>query len=391
MREVYITHAKRTAVGNFMGAFSTVPSVKLAEYVLRDLLKSSKIDPAEISEVIMGHVLTGGLGQNTARQASINSGIPKEIPATTINKVCGSGLKSIALAASSILSGDAEIVLAGGQENMSLSSHCSYMRQGTRMGNGSLVDMMIYDGLTDIFSSTHMGITAENIANQFNISRSEQDEFSYSSHQKAYKAQQEGKFIDEIVPVEVQIKKDTILVNKDEFIKPDTSIEILSKLRPAFDKEGTVTAGNASGINDGAAAVVIASKEAILKYNLTPIARIVSHASAGVDPSIMGTGPVPASRKALAKAGWNINDLDLIEANEAFAAQSCYVNKEMGWDISKVNVNGGAIALGHPIGASGARVLVTLLHEMQRRKAQKAIATLCIGGGMGIAMCLEGV
>ncbi|MBP7190336.1 MAG: acetyl-CoA C-acetyltransferase [Rickettsiaceae bacterium] len=391
MKEVYITHAKRTAIGNFMGGLSTVPSVKLAEQVLRNLIDSSKIDPAEISEVIMGHVLTGGLGQNTARQASINSGIPKEIPATTINKVCGSGLKSVALAASSIICGDADLVLAGGQENMSLSTHCSYMRSGTRMGNASLVDMMIYDGLTDIFSSTHMGITAENIAKQFNISRSQQDELSYLSHQKAYKAQQEGKFIEEIVPIEVQLRKETIVMNKDEFIKGDTTVETLSKLRPAFDKEGTVTAGNASGINDGAAAVIVASKEAVLKHNLIPIARIVSYASAGVDPSIMGTGPVPASKKALTKAGWNISDLDLIEANEAFASQSCYVNNAMGWDISKVNVNGGAIALGHPIGASGTRILVTLLHEMKRRKSKKALATLCIGGGMGIAMCLEGL
>lgn len=391
MREVYITHAKRTAIGSFMGGLSTVPAIKLGEHILRSLILESGLDPAAISEVIMGHVLTGALGQNPARQAAINAGIPKEIPATTINKVCGSGLKAIALAAQVIMAGDSEIVLAGGQENMSLSGHASYIRAGIRMGTGNMTDMMLYDGLTDAFSNISMGMTAENIANKFTITRAEQDELSYNSHRKAAAAQNAGKFKSEILPIEVKGRKSTIIIDKDEFIKPDTSIEILSNLKPAFDPNGSVTAGNASGINDGAAAVIVASSEAIKKYNLTPIARIVSYASVGVDPAIMGTGPVPASKKALLKAGWNVSDLDLIEANEAFAAQARYVNKEMRWDISKVNVNGGAIALGHPIGASGARIMVTLLHEMQRAKTKKAIATLCIGGGMGIAMCVEGI
>jgi acetyl-CoA C-acetyltransferase len=391
MREVYITHAKRTAIGSFMGGLSTVPAIKLGEHILRNLILDSGLDPSVISEVIMGHVLTGALGQNPARQAAINAGIPKEIPATTINKVCGSGLKAIALAAQAIMAGDSEIVLAGGQENMSLSGHASYIRAGVRMGSSNMTDMMLYDSLTDAFSNIAMGITAENVANKFTITRAQQDELSYNSHRKAAAAQNAGKFKNEILPIEVKNRKGIIIVDKDEFIKPDTSIEILSKLKPAFDPNGSVTAGNASGINDGAAAVIVASSNAVKKYNLTPIARIVSYASVGVDPAIMGTGPVPSSKKALLKAGWNISDLDLIEANEAFAAQACYVNQEMGWDISKVNINGGAIALGHPIGASGARIIVTLLHEIQRAKAKKAIATLCIGGGMGIAMCVEGV
>ncbi len=391
MREVYITHAKRTAIGSFMGGLSTVPAIKLGEHILRSLIIESGLDPSVISEVIMGHVLTGALGQNPARQAAINAGIPKEIPATTINKVCGSGLKAIALAAQAIMAGDSEIVLAGGQENMSLSGHASYIRGGVRMGSSNMTDMMLYDGLTDAFSNIAMGITAENVANKFTITRTQQDELSYNSHRKAAAAQSAGKFKNEILPIEVKGRKGTVIIDKDEFIKPDTSIEILSNLKPAFDPNGSVTAGNASGINDGAAAVLVASAEAVKKYNLTPIARIASYASVGVDPAIMGTGPVPASKKALLKAGWNIADLDLIEANEAFAAQACYVNQAMGWDISKVNVNGGAIALGHPIGASGARIMVTLLHEMQRSKAKKALATLCIGGGMGISMCIEGV
>jgi acetyl-CoA C-acetyltransferase len=391
MREVYITHAKRTAIGSFMGGLSTVPAIKLGEHILRSLILESGLNPSMISEVIMGHVLTGALGQNPARQAAINAGIQKEIPATTINKVCGSGLKAIALGAQAIMAGDSEIILAGGQENMSLSGHASYIRAGVRMGSSNMTDMMLYDGLTDAFSNIAMGITAENVANKFTITRTQQDELSYNSHRKAAAAESAGKFKNEILPIEVKSRKGTLIIDKDEFIKPDTSIEILSNLKPAFDPNGSVTAGNASGINDGAAAVIVASGEAVKKYNLTPIARIASYASVGVDPSIMGTGPVPASKKALLKAGWNISDLDLIEANEAFAAQACYVNQEMGWDISKVNVNGGAIALGHPIGASGARIMVTLLHEMQRAKAKKALATLCIGGGMGIAMCVEGV
>lgn len=389
--EVYITHAKRTAVGSFMGSLSTVSAVDLGSYVIKELLKISDIDPKLIGEVILGNVITGGLGQNPARQSLIKSGIPNAVPAMTVNKVCGSGLKAIALAAQSIMTGENDIVIAGGQENMSLASHALYVRAGVRMGQANMIDMMMYDGLTDVFSNSAMGITAENIAKQFNVSREMQDELAFYSQQKASTAKISGKFVDEIVPISVQRKKETILIDKDEFIKPETTIDTLAKLHPAFDKEGTVTAGNASGINDGAAAVMLVSAEALKRYNLEPIARIVSYASAGVDPSIMGTGPVPASKLALKKANWNINDLDLIEANEAFAAQSVYVNQALGWDISKVNVNGGSIAIGHPIGASGARIFVTLLHEIKRRKAKKAIATLCIGGGMGIAMCIEGL
>lgn len=389
MRDVYITHAKRTAIGGFMGGLSTIPAIKLGEMSLRKLLQESGIDKADISEVIMGQVLTGSLGQNPARQTSINAGLPNTVPAFTVNKVCGSGLKAIALGASSIASGENEIVLAGGQENMSLASHSIYMRSVPKAGDAKMIDMMMYDGLTDAFSSMPMGITAENISSRFNISRLEQDEFAYLSHQKAAKAQIEGRFKEEIIPIEVALKKEIIFIDQDEFIKPGTSVDILSKLRPAFDKNGTVTAGNSSGINDGAAAVILASEAMVQKYNLTPIAKIVSYASAGVDPEIMGIGPIPASKKALSKAGWSVSDLDLIEINEAFAAQSCYVNKIMEFDPAKVNVNGGAIALGHPIGASGARVLVTLLHEMKRRKARKGLASLCIGGGMGIAMCID--
>jgi len=391
MKEIYITHARRTAVGNFMGGLSTLSASKLGEVVFRALLEDSKLDPALISEVIMGQVLTGGSGQNPARQTLINSGLPNTTPAFTINKVCGSGLKAVALAAQSILCGDSDIAIAGGQENMSMAQHAMLIRPGVRMGNATMVDMMMYDGLTDVFSNQPMGITAENVSKQFGITRAMQDELSYNSHMKASAAQSAGKFAQEIVPVEVQLKKETVAINQDEFIKPATTKEALAKLRPAFDKEGTVTAGNSSGINDGAAAVIVASGDAMKRYGLSPIARIVCSSSAGVDPSIMGIGPIPASRKALEKAGWSVGDLDLVEVNEAFAAQSLYVHQQMGWDLDKVNVNGGAIAIGHPIGASGARVLVTLLHEMQRRKARKALATLCIGGGMGIAMCLEGV
>lgn len=391
MKEIYITHARRTAVGNFMGGLSTLPAPKLGEHVLRALLQDSKIDASLISEVIMGQVLTGSSGQNPARQTLINSGLPNTIPAFTVNKVCGSGLKSVALAAQSILTGDNDIVIAGGQESMSLAPHAMLIRSGLRMGNGTMVDMMMYDGLTDVFSNQPMGITAENVSKQFGITREMQDELSYNSHMKAAAAQGAGKFDQEIVPIDVRLKKELVTVAKDEFIKPATTIEGLSKLRPAFDKEGTVTAGNSSGINDGAAAVIVASAEAVKRHGLQPIARVVSYASAGVDPSIMGIGPIPASRKALERAGWSVGDLDLIEVNEAFAAQSVYVHQQMGWDLNKVNVNGGAIAIGHPIGASGARVLVTLLHEMRRKKARKGLVTLCIGGGMGIAMCLEGV
>lgn len=391
MRNVYITHAKRTAIGNLMGGLSTIPAIKLGEILIRRLLQDSMISSEFISEVIIGQVLTGALGQNPARQVAINSGISVDVPAFTINKVCGSGLKAVALGAAAIASGDSEIVLAGGQENMSLSSHSIYMRPGLKAGDTKMLDMMMYDGLTDVFSGVPMGITAENVANRFNISRLEQDEFAFFSHQKAAKAQKEGLFKEEIIPVDILVKKEVTYFDQDEFVKPNTTLDVLSKLKPVFDKNGTVTAGNSSGINDGAAAVILASEDMVKKFNLTPIAKIVSYASAGVDPDIMGIGPIPASKKALNKAMWDVSDLDLLEINEAFAAQAAYVNKAMGLDITKVNVNGGAIALGHPIGASGCRILVTLLHEMKRRKARKGLASLCIGGGMGIAMCLERV
>ncbi|WP_032138980.1 acetyl-CoA C-acetyltransferase [Rickettsia tamurae] len=390
-KPVYITYAKRTAFGSFMGSLSTTAALMLAAHLIKDILQNSKIDPALVGEVILGQVITGGSGQNPARQTLIHAGIPKEVPGYTINKVCGSGLKSVALASNSIMTGDNEIVIAGGQENMSLGMHGSYIRAGAKFGDIKMVDLMQYDGLTDVFSGVFMGITAENISKQFNISRQEQDEFALSSHKKAAKAQLAGVFKDEILPIEVTIKKTTSLFDHDETVRPDTSLEILSKLRPAFDKNGVVTAGNASSINDGAACLMVVSEEALKKHNLTPLARIVSYASAGVDPSIMGTAPVPASKKALSKAGWSVNDLEVIEVNEAFAAQSIYVNREMKWDMDKVNVNGGAIAIGHPIGASGGRVLITLIHSLRRAKAKKGLVTLCIGGGMGMAMCVEAV
>ena len=390
-KPVYITYAKRTAFGSFMGSLSTTAAPMLAAHLIKDILQNSKIDPALVGEVILGQVITGGSGQNPARQTLIHAGIPKEVPGYTINKVCGSGLKSVALASNSIMTGDNEIVIVGGQENMSLGMHGSYIRAGAEFGDIKMVDLMQYDGLTDVFSGVFMGITAENISKQFNISRQEQDEFALSSHKKAAKAQLAGVFKDEILPIEVTIKKTTSLFDHDETVRPDTSLEILSKLRPAFDKNGVVTAGNASSINDGAACLMVVSEEALKKHNLTPLARIVSYASAGVDPSIMGTAPVPASKKALSKAGWSVNDLEVIEVNEAFAAQSIYVNREMKWDMDKVNVNGGAIAIGHPIGASGGRVLITLIHSLRRAKAKKGLVTLCIGGGMGMAMCVEAV
>ena len=389
--EVFITHAKRTAIGNFMGCFSSVSAVTLGVQVIKALIEDSKINPSDVSEVILGHVIAGALGQNPARQVAINAGLSHEVPAFTVSKVCGSGLKAIMLGAQSIMSGDAEIVIAGGQENMSLAAHAMYARAGVRMGAGSMVDMMLYDGLTDVFSNLHMGVTAENIAKKFGITREMQDVLAFNSQMKATAAQKSGKFKDEIIPVTIETKKEKLIIDQDEFIKPNTTMEGLTKLRPAFDKEGSVTAGNASGINDGAAGVILMSAEMLKRYNLTPIARVVSYATAGVDPAIMGIAPVPASHKALIKAGWKVDDLDLIEANEAFAAQSVYVNREMKWDVEKVNVNGGAIALGHPIGASGARVLVTLLHEIKKTKAKKALATLCIGGGMGVSMCIEGL
>lgn len=391
MRDVYITHARRTAIGNLMGSLSTIPAIKLGEIVLRQLLQESMIASEAISEVIIGQVLTSSLGQNPARQVSINVGIPVDIPAFTVNKVCGSGLKAVALGASSIAAGNSDIVFAGGQENMSLSPHAIYMRSALKAGDTKMLDTMMYDGLTDAFSGMPMGTTAENVASRFKISRLEQDEFAYLSHQKAAKAQRDGVFKEEIVPVGVSVKKEVISFEQDEFIKPNTNLDILAKLNPVFGKNGTVTAGNSSGINDGAAAVVLASEDMLKKFNLTPVAKIVSYATAGVDPDIMGVGPIPATKKALSKAMWDVSDLDLIEINEAFAAQAIYVNKAMCLDVTKVNVNGGSIALGHPIGASGCRILVTLLHEMKRRRASKGLASLCIGGGMGIAMCLERV
>jgi acetyl-CoA C-acetyltransferase len=389
MREVFITHAKRTAVGSFLGSLSQIPAPALGASVIKAILDDSKLDNKLISEVILGQVITGGSGQNPARQTAIKAGIDTSVPAVTINKVCGSGLKAVSIAANAIACKQADLIIAGGQENMSLGMHGTYIRGGKKFGDEKLIDFMMYDGLTDVFSGVAMGITAENIAKKFNISREMQDEFAVKSQAKAAAAQKNGRFKNEIVPIEIQIKKETKIFDYDEGVRGDSSLEVLSKLRPAFDPAGTVTAGNASTINDGAAAVLVASEEAVKKYNLNPIARIVSTGMCGVDPSIMGTGPVPASKLALLRAGWSIDDLDLIEANEAFAVQACYVNEQMKWDTSKVNVNGGAVAIGHPIGASGARVLVTLLHEMQKISAKKALTTLCIGGGMGIAMCFE--
>lgn len=392
MKEVYITHAKRTAVGSFMGSLSTISAPHLGAEVIKAILGESKVPADSIDQVILGQVISGGSGQNPARQTLIHSGLPIQVPGMTINKVCGSGLKAVALAVSSIRAGEAELILAGGQENMSLGMHGGNFRAGTKFGDMKLTDFMMYDGLTDAFSGSLMGITAENIAKKFAITREVQDKFALNSQLKAARAQKEGKFKDEIVPIKIQRKKEEFIFDQDEGIRPDSTLEILSKLRPAFDPGGSVTAGNSSAINDGAACFLVASASAVKKYNLQPIARIVSHASVGVDPKVMGTGPVPASIKALAIAGWRVEDLSLVEANEAFAAQAQYVNQEMKWDTDIVNVNGGAIALGHPIGASGARILVTLLHEMKRRSVvKKALATLCIGGGMGIAMCLEKV
>jgi len=389
MSEVYITSATRTAVASFNGSLASLPADELGKTVIQESLKRSNLDPSEVDEVILGQVLTAATGQNPARQASMNAGIAKETPAWIVNQVCGSGLRSVALAYQSIMNGDANVIIAGGQESMSQSPHCMHLRNGTKMGDDKMIDSMIKDGLWDAFNGYHMGTTAENVAQQWQITRDQQDEFAFNSQQKASKAKEAGIFKDEIVGVEVKTRKDTVVFEEDEYIKDGVQLEKISSLRPAFAKEGTVTAANASGINDGAAALTVMSSDEVKKKNIEPMARIVSWASAGVDPSIMGTGPIPASRKALEKAGWSINDLDLIESNEAFAAQSCAVNKELGWDTSKVNVNGGAIAIGHPIGASGARILVTLLNQMKRQDAKKGLATLCIGGGMGIALCVE--
>jgi len=389
MTNVVIVSAARTPVGSFNGAFATVPAHDLGKVMLEALVARAGIDKADVSETILGQVLTAGQGQNPARQAHVNAGLPIESAAWSINQVCGSGLRAVALAAQHIQLGDAAIVAAGGQENMSLSPHVAHLRAGHKMGDMKFIDSMIKDGLWDAFNGYHMGQTAENVAQQWQISREQQDEFALASQNKAEAAQKAGKFGDEIVPVTVSSRKGDIVVEDDEYIRHGATIENMQKLRPAFAKDGSVTAGNASGINDGAAGVLVMSADEAEKRGLEPLARIVSYATAGLDPSIMGTGPIPASRKALEKAGWKAEDLDLVEANEAFAAQACAVNKDMGWNPEIVNVNGGAIAIGHPIGASGARILNTLLFEMKRRGAKKGLATLCIGGGMGVAMCLE--
>ena len=391
MSDIVIAGALRTAIGKFGGTLAKTPAPELGATVIKALLARYKLKPDQISEVILGQVLTAGSGQNPARQSSIKAGLPAEIPAMTINKVCGSGLKAVMLAAQAVRCGDADIVIAGGQENMSASPHVlPGSRDGFRMGDAKLIDSMIVDGLWDVYNQYHMGITAENVARQHAVSRAQQDEFAVASQNKAEAAQKAGKFKDEIVPVMIpQRKGDPVAFDSDEFIKTGATLDALSALRPAFDKQGSVTAGNASGINDGAAAVLVMTAERAAQLGLKPLAKIRAFASSGVDPAIMGMGPVPSSRRALEKAGWKPADLDLMEINEAFAAQACAVNKEMGWDTKKINVNGGAIALGHPIGASGCRILVTLLYEMARRDAKKGLASLCIGGGMGVAMAVE--
>jgi acetyl-CoA C-acetyltransferase len=389
MTNVVIVSAGRTAVGSFNGSFANTPAHDLGAAVIEAVVARAGIDKSEVSETILGQVLTGGQGQNPARQAAIKAGLPKEASAWGINQVCGSGLRAVALGAQHVQLGDAAIVVAGGQESMSLSPHVAHLRAGQKMGDLNFVDSMIKDGLWDAFNGYHMGQTAENVANQWQISRDMQDEFALASQNKAEAAQKAGKFKDEIIPFVIKTRKGDVVVDADEYIRLGATLEAMQKLRPAFVKDGSVTAANASGINDGAAAVVLMTEAEAVKRGLKPLARIASYATAGLDPSIMGVGPIFASRKALEKAGWKVGDLDLVEANEAFAAQACAVNKDMGWDPSIVNVNGGAIAIGHPIGASGARILNTLLFEMNRRDAKKGLATLCIGGGMGVAMCLE--
>jgi acetyl-CoA C-acetyltransferase len=386
--DIVIASAARTPVGAFNGAFANLPAHELGKVAIKAALERAGVSGDRVSEVIMGQILTAGQGQNPARQASIAAGIPVESPAWGVNQLCGSGLRAVALGYQAILNGDSDIVVAGGQESMSMAPHAQYLRGGVKMGNVELVDTMIKDGLWDAFNGYHMGTTAENVAKQWQITRQQQDEFAVASQNKAEAAMKSGRFKDEIVPVTIKGRKGDTVVDTDEYPKAGVTLDGIAKLRPAFDKEGTVTAANASGINDGAAAVVLMKASEAAKLGHTPLGRIVSWAHAGVDPAIMGTGPIPASRAALKKAGWKTDDLDLVEANEAFAAQACAVNKDLGWDTSKVNVNGGAIAIGHPVGASGARVLVTLLHEMQKRDAKKGLATLCIGGGMGIAMCI---
>jgi acetyl-CoA C-acetyltransferase len=387
--DIVIVSAARTPVGAFNGAFANLPAHELGKIAIKAALERAGVEGAQVSEVIMGQILSAGQGQNPARQASIAAGIPVESPAWGVNQLCGSGLRTVALGYQAILNGDSDIVVAGGQESMSMAPHCAYLRGGVKMGNFDMVDTMIKDGLWDAFNGYHMGTTAENVAKQYQITRQQQDDFAVKSQNKAEAAMKSGRFKDEITPVTIKSRKGDVVVDTDEYPKAGVTLDSIAKLRPAFDKEGTVTAANASGINDGAAALVLMKASEAAKRGKKPLARIVSWAHAGVDPAIMGTGPIPASRAALKKAGWKIEDLDLVEANEAFAAQACAVNKDLGWDTGKVNVNGGAIAIGHPIGASGARVLVTLLHEMQKRNAKKGLATLCIGGGMGIAMCVE--
>ena len=387
--EVVIANAARTPIGTFGGALSSLSPADLGTVAVKEALARAGVAPQDVSEVILGHVLTAGQGQNPARQASIRAGLPDMVPAYTINHVCGSGLKAVGLAAQAIRAGDSSIVVAGGQESMSQAPHAMYLRNGTKMGDSSMVDTMIRDGLWDAFNGYHMGNTAENVAQKYQISREEQDEFACWSQNKAEAAMKAGRFADEIVPVTIKGRKGDVVVDTDEHPRHGATVEAMAKLRPAFTKDGTVTAGNASGINDGAAALVMMSRAEADKRGIQGLARIVSFAQAGVDPALMGTGPIPASRRALALAGWTVDNLDLIEANEAFAAQALAVGKDLGFDPEKLNVNGGAIALGHPIGASGARVLITLLHEMQRRDAKKGLATLCIGGGMGVAMCVE--
>lgn len=389
MDDIVIVSAARTPVGSFNGSFSTTPAFKLGEVAIKAAIERAGLSPDEIDETILGQVLTAAQGMNPARQAARAAGIPDSKTAFGINQVCGSGLRAVALAAQQVMSGQSEIVVAGGQENMSLAPHAQHLRAGHKMGDLSFVDTMIKDGLWDAFNGYHMGITAENVAKQWQITRSEQDAMALASQQKAAAAQKAGRFKEEIAPVTLATRKGDVIVEVDEYIRQDASAETMAKLKPAFAKDGTVTAGNASGINDGAAALVVMSAKEAVRRGRIPLARIVSFATAGVDPALMGAGPIPASRKALERAGWKAADIDLIEANEAFAAQACAVNRELGLDPAKVNVNGGAIAIGHPIGASGARILTTLLHEMKRRNAKKGLATLCIGGGMGVAMCLE--
>jgi len=386
---IVVVGAARTPVGSFNGGFANTPAHDLGKVAITEALKRAKVEPGEVDEVILGQILTAGQGQNPARQAAINSGIPQEATAWGLNQLCGSGLRAVAIGMQQIAGGDANVIVAGGQESMSMAPHAAYMRSGTKMGDFKLVDTMIKDGLWDAFNGYHMGTTAENVAQRWQLTRDEQDKFAVASQNKAEAAQKAGRFKDEIAPVTVPGRKGDVVVDQDEYIRAGATLESVAKLKPAFSKDGTVTAGNASGINDGAAAVVLMRADEAEKRGLSPLARIVSWATAGVDPAIMGTGPIPASRRALEKAGWKVGDLDLVEANEAFAAQACAVNKDMGWDPAIVNVNGGAIAIGHPIGASGARVFVTLLHEMQKRNAKKGLATLCIGGGMGVAMCVE--